>query len=129
MLRISLQSLRSRFATLAGGFIALWLGVTLAYGAGLLMAGALSAPGPGQFTRADFVVRADPTVVLPGDDRETVEAIPGPHLPAGFAQRVAAVPGVKRATGADPVVVTAAIAPSALKPRLEHALGPKIQVL
>ena len=33
-----------------------------AYGTGLLMDGALSAPGPGRFAAADLVVRADPSV-------------------------------------------------------------------
>ena len=45
MLRISLQTLRARRATLAGAFVAIWLAVTLAYATGLLMAGALGAAG------------------------------------------------------------------------------------
>ena len=71
MLRISLQTLRARRTTLAGAFAAIWLAVTLAYATGLLMAGALSAPGPGRFAAADAVVRADPTVTVgAGDDAE-----------------------------------------------------------
>ena len=34
MLRISLQTLRSRRGTLAGAFVAIWLAVTLAYATG-----------------------------------------------------------------------------------------------
>src|SRR3954464_4325039 len=64
MLRISLQTLRANRGTLAGAFVALWLGVTLAYATGLLMAGALSAPGPGRFAAADAVGRAEPTLPL-----------------------------------------------------------------
>ena len=45
MLRISLQTLRARRGTLAGAFVAIWLAVTLACATGLLMAGALGAPG------------------------------------------------------------------------------------
>ena len=41
MLRISLQSLLARRGSLAGAFVAVWLAVTLAAAAGLLMAGAL----------------------------------------------------------------------------------------
>ena len=68
MLRISLQTLRARRGTLAGAFIAIWLAVTLAYGTGLLMDGALSPPGPGRFAAAQTVVRAkpaDPTLPAP----------------------------------------------------------------
>ena len=60
MLRISFQTLRARRGTLAGAFVAIWLAVTLAYGTGLLMDGALSAPGPGRFAAAEAVVRAKP---------------------------------------------------------------------
>ena len=62
MLRISWQTLRSRRGALTGAFVAIWLAVTLAYATGLLMSGALGAPGPGRFAAADAVVRADPTV-------------------------------------------------------------------
>jgi putative ABC transport system permease protein len=98
MLRISWQTLQARRTTLAGAFVAIWLAVTLAYAAGLLMTGALSPPGPGRYAAADAVVRADPTVQLDGD-LGGVDAIPGPPLPAGLVERVAAVPGVDRAVG------------------------------
>ena len=58
MLRISWQTLRARRATLAGAFAAIFLAVTLAYATGMLMAGALSAPGPGRLAAADVVLRA-----------------------------------------------------------------------
>ena len=64
MLRISWQTLRARRGSLAGAFVAIFLAVMLAYGTGLLMAGALSAPGPGRLAAADAVVRADPTVTV-----------------------------------------------------------------
>ena len=82
MLRISWQTLRARRATLAGAFVAIWLAVTLAYAAGLLMTGALSPPGPGRFDAADAVVRADPTVEL-GGDLGGVDVVPGPRLDDG----------------------------------------------
>ena len=89
MLRISWQTLRARRGSLAGAFVAIFLAVMLAYGTGLLMAGALSAPGPGRLAAADAVVRADPTVTVGhGDAAERVDVIPAPRLPAGtVAQR------------------------------------------
>ena len=100
MLRISWQTLRARRTTLAGAFVAIWLAVTLAYATGLLMTGALSAPGPGRFAAADAVVRADPAVVVGrGEDAERVDVIPAPRLPAETVVACAAVPGVARAIG------------------------------
>ena len=96
MLRISLQTLRSRRGTLAGAFVAIWLAVTLAYATGTLMAGALSAPGPGRLAAADAVVRADPSVKV---DAENVDVVPGPRLPAAAVERAAQVGGVARAVG------------------------------
>ena len=90
MLRISLQTLRARRATLAGAFVAIWLAVTLACATGLLMAGALGPPGAGRLAAADAVVRADPTVTIGhGEDAEGIDVIPGPRLPArdGRARR------------------------------------------
>ena len=100
MLRISLQTLRARRATLTGAFVAILLAVTLASATGLLMAGALGPPGAGRFAAADAVVRADPTVTIGrGEDAEGVDVIPGPRLPEATVERVAAVPGVARAVG------------------------------
>src|SRR4051794_26101577 len=84
MLRISLQTLRARRGSLAGAFVAIWLAVTLAYGTGLLMDGALGPPGPGRFA-GDFVVRADPSVRIGAD--ETEDAVPGPPLDAALVRR------------------------------------------
>src|SRR5689334_18827327 len=98
MLRISLQTLRTRRATLAGAFVAIWLAVTLASATGLLMAGALGPPGAGRLAAVDAVVRADATVTIGhGDDAEAIDVIPGPRIPAAAVARVAAVPGVARA--------------------------------
>src|SRR3954447_21368457 len=95
MLRISWQTLRARRGTLAGAFVAIWLAVTLASAAGALLAGALSAPGPGRFAGADAVVSADPSVPLPGGEGEDLH--PAPRLDGRLADRVASVAGVRRA--------------------------------
>ena len=88
MLLISLQTLRARRATLAGAFVAIWLAVMLAYATGTLMAGALSAPGPGRLAAADAVVRADPTVTIGhGDDAEKVDVVPGAAAPPAAVER------------------------------------------
>src|SRR3954451_15133096 len=99
MLRISWQTLRARRATLAGAFVAIFLAVTLAYATGLLMAGALSAPGPGRLAAADAVVRADPSVTVGRSDPEQVDVIPGPRLPAEADARAARARGVAKAIG------------------------------
>src|SRR4051812_49560855 len=100
MLRISLQTLRARRATLAGAFVAIWLAVTLASATGLLMASALGPPAPGRLAATDAVVRADPGITIGhGDDAETLDVIPGPRLPAATVERVAASRGVARAAG------------------------------
>src|SRR3954469_9235735 len=100
MLRISLQTLRARRATLAGAFVAIWLAVTLASATGLLMAGALRPPRSRRPAATDAVVRADPGITIGHrDDAENLDVIPGPRLPAATVERVAAVPGVARAAG------------------------------
>src|SRR3954451_13199486 len=100
MLRISLQTLRARRATLTGAFVAIWLAVTLACATGLLMAAALGSPGAGRFAGADAVVRADPTITIDrGDDAEGVDVIPAPRLPRDAVDRVAGVPAVAHAVG------------------------------
>jgi putative ABC transport system permease protein len=100
VLRISLQTLRARRGSLAGAFVAIFLAVMLAAGTGLLMAGALSAPGPGRLAAADAVVRADPTVTVGhGEDAERVDVVPAPRLPADAVQRAARAPGVAAAIG------------------------------
>ena len=100
MLLIAWQTLRTRRATLSGAFVALLLAVTLTYATGSLLAGALSAPGPGRFAAADAVVRAPATVTLgTGDDAESVAMVPAPLLDVAAVKRVAAVPGVERAIG------------------------------
>ena len=84
MLGISLQTLRARRGTLAGAFVAIWLAVTLASAAGLLMAAALAPPGAGRLAAIDAIVRADPTVTIGrGEDAEGIDVVPGPRLPAG----------------------------------------------
>src|SRR5436305_569314 len=85
MLRLSWQSLRAHRGALAGAFVAIWLAVTLGYGAGLLMDGAIRAPGPGRFAAADYVLRADPAIATV--DGESEDANPGPRLGAALVQR------------------------------------------
>src|SRR3954465_7273761 len=96
MLRIALQTMRARGGSLAGAFAAVLLAVTFAYASGLLMSGALEAPGGGRYAAADAVVRADPAVPLrTGEDAESVDVVPAPRLDAAAVARVAAVPGVR----------------------------------
>src|SRR3954449_6528453 len=97
MLRISLQTLRARRGSLAGAFGAIFLAVMLAYGTGLLMAGALSAPGPGRLAAAHAVVRADPSVTVGSSDPEQVDVPPSPRLPVEAVARAATAPGVAEA--------------------------------
>ena len=100
MLRISLQTLLARRGSLAGAFVAVWLAVTLAAAAGLLMAAALGPPGAGRLAAVDAVVRADPTITVgEGEDAEQVDVVPGPALPRAAIERIAAMPGVARAVG------------------------------
>ena len=100
MLRIALQTLRARLGSVAGACVASLLAVAIAAATGLLMAGALSAPGPGRLAAADAVVRADPTVTVGhGDGAERVDVVPGPRLPVSEVARVAKLPGVAAAVG------------------------------
>ena len=99
MLRIALQTLRARHATLAEKLVAIWLAVTLASATWSPDGGGpRGAPGPGRFAAADAVVRADPGVRLPGD-LGSVDAVPGPRLDAALVERAAVVPGVAHAVG------------------------------
>src|SRR3954452_8809433 len=100
MLAISWQTLRSRRFGVVGAFLAMTLAVTVAYATGLLMAGALSAPGPGRMAAADVVVRADRSVTIGrGDAAEADDVAQGPRFPAAAVARAAAAPGVARAVG------------------------------
>src|SRR3954451_22058650 len=103
MLRISWQTLRARRTTLAGAFVAIFLAVTFAYATGLLMTGALTAPGGGRYAAADAAVRADPSVEL-GHDLGALDVVPCPRVapaPVAAAPRRARAPprrGRRRAT-------------------------------
>src|SRR3954471_22747185 len=80
MLRISWQTLRTRRASLAGAFLAIWLAVTLGYATAQLLAGALGGFGPGRFAAADHMLSAEATVTYGhGEGAERVPAIPGPR--------------------------------------------------
>src|SRR3954463_3316934 len=97
MLRIACQTLRARRTTLAGAFVAIFLAVTFASATGLLMPGALTAPGGGRYAAADAVVRADPSVEL-GHDLGAVDVVPGPRLDAAPVGR----PRARRGAGRPP---------------------------
>ena len=100
MLLISLQTLLARRGSLAGAFVGIWLAVTLAAAAGVLMAAALEPPGAGRLAAVDAVVRADPTITVGhGEDAEQIDVVPGPRLPRAAIDRVGAMPGVGRAVG------------------------------
>ncbi len=98
MLRIAAQSLRARWRSVTGAFIAILLAVTLGYASGLLMTSALSDPGAGRFAAAAAVAQGDGTVALESDD-EVAELTSAPTLPRADVARAAAVPGVARAIG------------------------------
>src|SRR4051812_44910160 len=95
MLRIGLQTLRTRRGSLAGAFVTIVLAVSFAFASGRLMSGALQDPGAGRLAHADLVVRTDPAVHLGADLTEDV--IPPPPLGEDMVRRAAAVPGVARA--------------------------------
>ena len=124
MLRIAWQTLRARRSTLAGAFVALWLAVTFAYATGLLMTGALTAPGGGRYAAADAVVRADPSVEL-GHDLDAVDVVPGPRLDAALVRRAAAVDGAARAIGdvSFPAAVRDAAGEAVVAPRHASTAG------
>ena len=87
MLRISFQTLRANRGTLAGAFVAIWLAVTLAYAAGLLLAGALGAPGPAGSPRR--MPSSRPIRRSRIADGESVDVAPAPLLDAALVERFA----------------------------------------
>ncbi|MEU6278335.1 FtsX-like permease family protein [Streptomyces populi] len=67
MLSTALRTLRTRWVTFAGGFVALCLGVALIAVMGLVLASSLDAPGrgPERFAAAPVVVKGRDTLVVP----------------------------------------------------------------
>jgi putative ABC transport system permease protein len=97
MIRLAIQSVRARRASLAGALVAILLAVTLASACATLMASALRAPGPGRFAAADLVVRAHATVFIPGASNGNTGVFPPPRLPVATVASASRVSGVVRA--------------------------------
>ena len=99
MLRISWQTLRARRATLAGAFVAIWLAVTLAYAAGLLMTGAPEPAGPGPLRRGRRRRARRPDRRARAATSAASTSSPPRGSRADLVAQAAAVPGVARAVG------------------------------
>ncbi|MFF4398343.1 FtsX-like permease family protein [Streptomyces sp. NPDC001480] len=91
MLTLALSTLRTRWTTFTGGFIALFLGVTLLTVTGLTLAASLHAPhrAPERFAAAPVVVKGADTlrVATPAGDRVRKLARPRP-VPAAAITRL-----------------------------------------
>ncbi|MEU5594196.1 ABC transporter permease [Streptomyces sp. NPDC020298] len=91
MLTLALSTLRTRWATFTGGFIALFLGVTLLTVTGLTLAASLDAPhrAPERFAAAPVVVKGADTLRMatPAGEREQKLARPRP-VPAVAVTRL-----------------------------------------
>ncbi|MEU8678972.1 FtsX-like permease family protein [Streptomyces sp. NPDC048560] len=94
MLSLALRSMRTRWVTFVGSFIALALGVGLIATTGTALAATFGAPerGPERFAGAPVVVRASDTlrIATPVGERTQRLADPRP-VPAGLASRLAAL--------------------------------------
>jgi putative ABC transport system permease protein len=102
------RALSIRPGSALGIFVIVALTATIAAAAGQIFATGLGAPGPGRFAAVDAVVRASPTIKLgSGDDADSVDVQRSALLPVSALDRVAALPGVRSATGdvAFPVAV------------------------
>ncbi|MFI6286129.1 FtsX-like permease family protein [Streptomyces sp. NPDC051018] len=80
MLSVALQTLRTRWITFVGGFVALALGVGLIATTGLALASSLDAPehGPERFARASAVLRPPDTLRVPTPVGERVKPLAAP---------------------------------------------------
>ncbi|OUC93722.1 FtsX-like permease family protein, partial [Streptomyces swartbergensis] len=91
MLSVALRTLRARWATFTGSFVALSLGVALLTVTGLALASSAAAPerAPERFAAAPVVVKAQDTlrVPTPTGDRESRLAHPRP-IPAATVARL-----------------------------------------
>ena len=100
MLRISLQTLRARRATLAGAFVAIWLAVTLAWPpdcswrARSARRARGASPPP---TRSSAPIRPSRSATARTPRAST--SSPDRDFPPRSVERAAAVPGVARAVG------------------------------
>jgi putative ABC transport system permease protein len=86
VLSVALRTLRTRWATFAGSFVALSLGVALLTVMGLTLASSLEAPerAPERFAAAPVVVRGTETLRVPTPAGDRVLRLPRPRpVPAG----------------------------------------------
>jgi putative ABC transport system permease protein len=94
------RTVRVRVESLVGMFVMLSVTATIVAATAQIMATALGAPGPGRFSSADAVVRANATVTLGhGDNVDKIDVQRPALLPAAAVARAAAVPGVRSAVG------------------------------
>ncbi|MFE2586457.1 FtsX-like permease family protein [Streptomyces sp. NPDC059378] len=91
MLTVALCTLRSRWVTFTGSFVALALGVALTTVMGLALASTLHAPGrdPERFAAAPVVVQASDTLRVPTPHGDLVRRLDRPRaLPAAVLARL-----------------------------------------
>ncbi|MFE0632276.1 FtsX-like permease family protein [Streptomyces sp. NPDC058864] len=82
MLSVALNTLRTRWVTFAGSFVALSLGVALLAVTGLVLASAQDAPerGPERFAAAPVVVRGQDTLRVPTPRGERTQPLASPRV-------------------------------------------------
>ncbi|MFJ9213136.1 ABC transporter permease [Streptomyces sp. NPDC102264] len=94
MLSVALRTLRSRWTTFAGSFIALSLGVGLIATMGLALAASLDAPErrPERFAKAPVVVKGADTLRVPTRIGDRVAKLASPRpVPPSLARELAAL--------------------------------------
>jgi putative ABC transport system permease protein len=110
VLRLALQTMRTRLHGFAGAFVALTIAVAVVTACGILIESGARASAPVErHAGSPVVVAANQTVAVPvGDAEKSVRLPEQPRIPAALAQRVAAVEGVQEviADRSIPVSVT-----------------------
>jgi putative ABC transport system permease protein len=98
VLRLALQTMRSRLHGFAGAFVALTIAVAVVTACGILVESGARARAPvDRHAGAPVVVAAKQSLALTvGDTQESFRLPEQPRIPAALAQRVAAVDGVGR---------------------------------
>ncbi|MFJ9029331.1 ABC transporter permease [Streptomyces sp. NPDC102274] len=94
MLSVALRTLRSRWTTFAGSFVALSLGVGLIATMGLALAASLDAPArhPERFAEASVVVKGADTLRVPTRIGDRVAKLESPRpVPPSLARELAAL--------------------------------------
>jgi putative ABC transport system permease protein len=97
VLRLALQTMRSRVPGFAGAFVALTIAVAVVTACGILLETGARARAPVErHAGAPVVVAAEQSVaVRVGDTQESFRLPEQPRIPAALAERVAAVDGVR----------------------------------